>query len=151
MMTIHTYIYIYTLFMVSTFSRGVDQPTGIIIIVDNVLARGKLNRENVFFPLFPFAPENLLERDMFGRPRRLASARSFSTLRPNHQSSIINHQSSIWDSSRFQRGCPFIPSTAIGSVPPCLSGHHVFAYRWRSLLGTGPVILKVASATGAAN
>ena len=81
--------------MVSTFSRGMDQPTGIIIIVDNVLARGKLNRENVFFPLSPFAPENLLERDMFGRPRRLASARSFSTLRPNHQSSIINHQSSI--------------------------------------------------------
>ena len=32
-------------------------------------ARGQLNsRENIRFFLFPFAPENLVSRDRFGRP-----------------------------------------------------------------------------------
>ena len=30
-------------------------------------ARGQLNRKNVF-PLSPFAPENLVSQDRFGRP-----------------------------------------------------------------------------------
>ena len=31
-------------------------------------ARGQLNRENEYFLLSPFVPENLVTRDRFGRP-----------------------------------------------------------------------------------
>ena len=31
-------------------------------------ARGQLNREKAFFPLAPFAPENLVSRNRFGLP-----------------------------------------------------------------------------------
>ena len=31
-------------------------------------ARGEPNRENKYFPLSPFAPENLISRDGFGSP-----------------------------------------------------------------------------------
>ena len=45
-------------------------------------ALGQLNREKCFFSLSPFAPENLVSRDRFGRPVP-ASARLFSTFRLN--------------------------------------------------------------------
>ena len=81
-----------------------------------------------YFSLSLFALENLVERDI--RPPRPASARSFFT---QSESSIINHQSGAysWDSFRFPRRRPHIPSTAIGSVTS-LSGQ-ANAYRWRSL------------------
>ena len=80
--------------------------------------------------LSPFAWEFGLARHVV-RPSYQASARSFSTPRLNHQSSIINHQSGVYslDSSRFPQRGLFIPSTAIGSVPS-LSGQ-AFENRWR--------------------
>ena len=53
-------------------------------------------------------------------PFRPASARSFSTLRLNHQSGA---------SSRLPQRRPHMPSPTIGSVPSLLG--HVSAYRWR--------------------
>ena len=49
--------------MVITYSKGKDQPGK----VANP-ARGQLNREKVIVSLSPFAPENLVSRDGFGRP-----------------------------------------------------------------------------------
>ena len=62
------------------------------------------------FPV-PFAPENLVSRDRFGRP---------VPRQPAH----YPHESDVYsrDSSRFARRRPHIPPTAIGSVPS-LSGH----------------------------
>ena len=39
-------------------------------------ARGQLNRENGRFPAFPFAPENLVSPDGFGRPVECQPAHS---------------------------------------------------------------------------
>ena len=49
--------------MVITYSKSMDQPGK----VANP-ARGQLNRKKMCFPLSPFAPENLVSRDMFGGP-----------------------------------------------------------------------------------
>ena len=86
----------------------------------------------MIFCLAPFVYENFVSQDRFGLS--LASARSFSTLRLNHQSSIINHQSGAnsRDSARFPRRRPlFIQPSDIGPVPR-LSGQAI-AYRWSSL------------------
>ena len=97
----------------------------------------ELNRENAyFFPLSPFAPENLVYLARRVRPSRPAPAGPFSTLR-------LNHQSSIWCLltgflPRFPTAFTYIyvqytvlPSTIVGSVPG-ISGHAI-ASRWRSL------------------
>ena len=112
----HIYIYI----IIHSWSALSEEfgSTG-IIIVDNP-ARGQLNKENVFFP----CPRSFL---------RIYSSEIGSAV-PSRVSPLVLHtlaESGAYsrDSSRFPRGCPFIPSTAaIGSAPPCLSGHHVFAY-----------------------
>ena len=63
------------------------------------IARGQLNRETLF-SLSPFAPENLVSRDRFGRPRP-APASSFSTLRLNL---VLECGAYSRDSSRFRGG-----------------------------------------------
>ena len=63
-------------------------------------------RGKILFFLSPFAPENYVSRDRFGRP--LAGFLPLSAT-----------------------ACTHVPSTAIGSVPS-LAGH-ANAYRWRSL------------------
>ena len=78
-------------------------------------------QEKRIFPcLSPFAPENFVSRDGFGRP----------VLR---QPAPSPHSGWIWClPSDFRDGVHlFTPSYAIGSVPS-LSGHAI-AYRWRSL------------------
>ena len=55
-------------------------------------ARGQLNRENVFFPLSPFAPGNLIP----GETGSAVPSRVSSLILPTQaESSIINYQSSI--------------------------------------------------------
>ena len=78
-------------------------------------------------PLAPYAPENLVSRDMFGRP---------VPRQPAHLHTQAESGAYLRDSSRVPRRRPFIylkPPYAIGSVPS-LSGHAI-AYRWRSLPG----------------
>ena len=70
------------------FQQSVGQP-GIVASP----ARGQLNRKNEF-PC-PCSRLRIWSPETQVRPSRPASPRSFSTLRLNHQSSIINHQSSI--------------------------------------------------------
>ena len=96
-------------------------------------ARGQLNREDVFFPLSPFAPENLVSLARRLWSSRPASVRPFSTVSLNHQSSIINLVliTRVISPAFRHSAHLFIPSTAIGSVPS-LPGHAT-AYRWRSL------------------
>ena len=74
--------------------------------------------------LSPFAPENLVSRDGFGRP--VQSRVNPLILHTEAESSIINHQSSIINMVLTQ-GIPpgfrgdvhlFIPPTVIGSVSP---------------------------------
>ena len=80
------------------------------------------NRENCIFSLSPFAPENLVSRDGFGRFRV-----SLPIIHTQAESCAYSR-----DSSRFpRRQRSIILSIAIGPVPS-LSGH-VIAYRWRSL------------------
>ena len=78
-----------------------------------------------FFPLTPFAPENLILRDRFDSsvPRQSAN---FHTQ--------AEFGAYLWDPSQVPRRRPFIyfkPPYAIGSVPS-FSGHAI-AYRWRLL------------------
>ena len=73
---------------------------------------------NIF--LSPFAPENLVSRDGFGRPISRQPAHSIWCLLTGFVP--ISAAASIYS---------FIPPYAIGSVPG-LSGD-AFAYRWRSL------------------
>ena len=87
-------------------------------------ARGRLNRK-INISLSPFAPENLVSRDGFGRPVPRQPAR----LNTQAESGAYSR-----DSSRFPRRFPFylfIPPYAIGLVPN-LSGHAI-AHRWRPL------------------
>ena len=87
--------------------------------------RGQLNRENEHLPV-PFAPENLVSRDWFGRPVPRQPAHS------PHQSSIINLVLTHGIPPDFRGGVHFFkPSYAIWSVSS-FSGHAI-AYRWRSL------------------
>ena len=109
------------------------------------------------FSLSPFAPREfgLVKRVRLSRP---VSARPFSTPRLNHQSSIINHQSSIWCLlpgflSRFPRRRPFIYLNR--HTPSGLSRvYQVTQLRTdgvhdRESAGTEPVVLKVIRVTGA--
>ena len=92
----------------------------------------------------PFAPENLVSRDRFGRPvpSRVSLSRSFFTPRLNHQSSIINHQSDWlvlahgFFLSLSTTPPPSILATAIGLVSS-LSGDAI-AYGWWSLPPRNP-------------
>ena len=104
----------------------------------------------------PFAPENFLARRV--RPFRPASARSFSTLKLNHQSSIINHQSSIInhqsgaysDSSRFPRRCPFICTAIRYRVSPKFIGSRncvSTAFTTKISPAQGPLVLEVVPVT----
>ena len=75
--------------------------------------------------LSPFAPENLVSRDVFGSPSRV----SLLIFHTQAESGAYSR-----DSSRFPRRGPFIytvPPYAIGSAPS--SSGHAMAYRWRSL------------------
>ena len=71
-------------------------------------ARGQLNRENEYFPVPVFAPENLVSRDESGRPFPRPPC-SFYTPRLNL---VLTH------GPRFPRRRPsiIIPSTAISSI-----------------------------------
>ena len=109
-------------------------------------ARGQLNRENGYFPVFPFAPENLVSRV---RPSILpVSARSLSTLRLNL---VLSYSR---DSSRVPRRRPFIiyhhtplgQSRAYGVTQLRTDGVHC-----REYAGTGPGVFKVVPVTGAAS
>ena len=74
------------------------------------LARGELNRENVYFPV-PLAPENLFGLARQVRPSRPPSACSFSALGLNL---VLTHEIS----PVFRDGVHlFIPPTDIESVP----------------------------------
>ena len=87
-------------------------------------ARGQLSRGNDYFPLLVRASDIGLARQV--RPSRPASACSFSTLRLNM---VLTHGIP----PDFRGGVHlFTPTYAIGLVPS-LSGHHAFAFRWRSL------------------
>ena len=83
-------------------------------------SRGQLKREKRLFPV----PVRACGFGLAGqvRPSRPASARSFSTLRLNHESLIWRVFTGSSPSSCFPRRRPSIRSTAIGSVPS-LSGH----------------------------
>ena len=88
-------------------------------------ARGQLNRE-MYIPLSPRVPQNLVSRDGFSRP---------VPREPAHLPTQAESGAYLRVSSRVPRRRPFIymkPPYAIGSVPS-LSGHAI-AYRWRSLL-----------------
>ena len=79
----------------------------------------------MFFPLSPFASENLVSRDGFGIP---------VPRQPAHLHTQAESGAYLWDSSRFLRRRPFTyfePPYAIGLIPS-LSGR-ANAYRWRSL------------------
>ena len=108
-------------------------------------ARGQLNRENEYFPLFPFTPEKLVSRDSSA----VSSRASPPILQTQAESDwlVLNSR----DSSRFPRRRRYIPSTSMGSVPSF--SVHADAYRWRSAprvhRGTGSVALKIVGVTGA--
>ena len=73
-----------------------------------------------------FVPENLVSRDGFGSP---------VPRQPAHLHTQAESGAYLRYSSRVPQRGPFIylqPPYAIGPVPS-LSGHHAFAYRWRSL------------------
>ena len=73
-------------------------------------AHGQLNRENEYFPLSAFAPENLASRDGF---------RSSVPRQPAHLHTQAESGAYLWNSSRVPRRRPFIclkPPNAIGSV-----------------------------------
>ena len=116
-------------------------------------ARGQLNRKNNMFHVPVRALEFGLAEEV--RPSHLVSARSFSTLRLNHQSSIINYQSGnsaySWGYARFSRRRPYSSSAAVGSVPS-LSRHAMLTdgVHCRKCAGTRPVVLKVVPITGEA-
>ena len=107
-------------------------------------SRGQLNRENEYFPC-PRSRLRIWSREAV-QPSRPASARSFSTLRLNHQSSIINHQSSII----------YLVLTH-GILPDFRGGVYLFIYtaiRHQASLEfigsrTGLVVPKVVPITGA--
>ena len=67
------------------FQQSTDQPRG--MVADPAL--GQLNRENVFSPLSPFVPENLVSRDGFGRSVGYAVQSQLLTL-PLNESGIQN-------------------------------------------------------------
>ena len=103
-----------------TYSKSMDQPGK----VANA-ARRQLKRENEYFAVSSFAPENLVSRDKFGSPVPHESA---------HLYARAESSAYLRDPSRVLRRCPFVylkPPHAIGPVPS-LSGHAI-AYRWRSL------------------
>ena len=60
-------------------------------------ARGQLNRENEYFPVFPFVPENLVSRDRFGSP---------IPRQPAHLHTQAESGAYLWDSSRVPRRHP---------------------------------------------
>ena len=155
------------------FQQSVGQP-GIVASP----ARGQLNRKNEF-PC-PCSRLRIWSPETQVRPSRPASPRSFSTLRLNHQSSIINHQSSIINHQSsiinhqssiinhqpsiinlvLNRGISpafrddgvhiYIRSTAKWSVQS-LSGHVCTdGVQCRQSASKGPVVLKAVLVTGAA-
>ena len=80
--------------MVITYSKGKDQPGK----AANP-ARGQLNREDGFFSLSPFAPENLVSRDGFGSP---------VPRQPGHLHTQAESGAYLRDSFRVPRRRPFI-------------------------------------------
>ena len=63
------------------------------------IARVRINRVKVFFPLSPFAPENLVSRDGFGSP---------VPRQPAHLPAQAESGAYLRDSSRVPRRRPFI-------------------------------------------
>ena len=118
--------------------QSMDQPG----VVANP-ARGQLNKENIMFP----CPRSR---------RRMWSLETGSAI-PSRVSLLILHtpaESGVcsWDSSRFPRRRPNVPSTAIESVPSLSE-----TTQWRTdnvhcqkSACTEPVVLKVVPVTGAA-
>ena len=111
--------------------------------------RGQLNRKYEYFPIIPVGAS---EFDLARRIRRSrpASARSFSILRLNHQSSIwcllteflpISAAASIY----LYRRTPSGQSRVYRVAQLRTDGVHC-----RNSAGTGPVVLKVVPGTGAA-
>ena len=97
-----------------TYSKSMDQPGRVVNP-----ARGQPN---------PFAPENLVSRDGFGRP---------VPRQPDHSPTqaefiiVLTHGVGFLPFSAAASIYLFIPPTAIGSVPS--SSGHAIAYRWHSL------------------
>ena len=80
--------------MVITYRKGKDQSGKVA-----TPPRGQPNKKNEFFPVSPFAPENLVSRDGFGNPvpRQLA-----------HLHTKAESGAYLRDSSRIPRRRPFI-------------------------------------------
>ena len=129
------------MYIVSTFSRvWINRVWLPILLV--VSCTGKN-----FFPLSPFAHENLVSRDRIGPPVPRHAMPCPLILHAHAESSIINHQPGSYsrDDSRFPRqitasihtvnrhDTSYIIDTvsSIESVPSLSS--HAFAYRWRLL------------------
>ena len=108
-------------------------------------ARGKLNRKNAFFPVSPFAPENLVSRDGFGRvPSRVSLLISILRLNLVLTCGILPAPASI----RRYRHPPPSSQSRVHRVTTQLRTDGVDC---RESAGTGPVVLKVVPGkTGAA-
>ena len=104
-------------------------------------ARGQLNGENEY-PLSPYGPENLVSRD--------GSRVSLLILHTQAESGAYSR-----DSSRFLRRRPFIYLNRHTPLGQSLLYRVITQFRTndvhcRESAGTGPVVLKVVPATGAA-
>ena len=98
-------------------------------------ARGQLNRENVFF-LFAFTPENLVSRDVFGRP---------VPRQPAHLYTRAESGAYVRDSSRVPWRHPFIylkPTSGQSRVNR-VTQLRTYGVHYRESAGTGPVNLGV--------
>ena len=86
-------------------------------------ARDQLNTE-ISTSLSPFASENLVSRDRFGRPVRRQPAHFYTQAESNWL--VLTHGIS----SAFRDGVhTYIPSTVIGPVPSL--SNHATSYQWR--------------------
>ena len=124
--------------MVIVHSKGMDQPGK----VTNP-ARGQLIRK-IIISLSPFAPENMVSRDGFGRPL---------PRQPAHLHTLAESGAYLRDTSRVPRRRPFIyldhrtPSDQFRVYR--VTQVRTDGVQCRESAGTGPVVLKVVPVTGA--
>ena len=127
-----------------TAQKSMDQPDKVANLARGQLYRGKKN------PCTPFAPENLVSRDGFGRPIPRHTAYSFSPPRLSLLVLVLvlicDFSPAFHDKVRIY----IIPSSAIASIPSS-SGHALrnaddIFYRQRSAC-EGVLLLKLAGVT----
>ena len=125
-------------FMVITYSRVCINRVSLPFLLV-VSGTGKMN-----ISLSPFAPENLVSRDGFGRP----VPRQLALLHTKTQSGAYSR-----DSSRFPWRRPFIYTAIRHRVSPeyRVTQLRTIGVHYRESASTGPVVLKVVPVTGAAS